>query len=173
MFEASDWSLISLLAVPLGVAGLMLRARGRAAVERLAATGTARRRLRDVQRGVVAVEGTWRALDGGRGMLEDDGAAALVDRGAGAPAIADGARVLCQGVARGEVADPRGSGYRGTGRVAVIDASGAGDFVTTEVDAFERARLHARRRAWVGAVLVVLAVAAVVVGVALQVQMRE
>jgi hypothetical protein len=173
MFEPSDWPLISLLALPLGVAGLMLRARGRRGVERALASGTARRRLRDVQPGVVTVEGTWRVLDGGRGMIEDDGAAAVVDRGAGAPAIADGARVLCHGVARGEVSDPRGGGYRGPGRVAVIDATAAGDFVTTEVDAFERARAESRRRAVMGAMLVMLAVAAVVVGVALQLQMRE
>jgi hypothetical protein len=173
MFDPSDWPLLAMLALPLAVAGVMVRARGRRSLERATATATARRSLRDLAPGVVAFDGTWRAVSssgGGRGVIEQDGAAAIIDRGAGAPAISDGARVLCHGVVRGDGPDPRGGGYRGAGRLPLVDATGAGDFVTTDVERFARAQRVARRDATLGAILVALAVAVVVAGVAVWLQ---
>jgi hypothetical protein len=170
MFDPSDWPLLAILALPLGAAGLVLRVRGRRSLERASATATARRSLRDLAPGVVAFGGTWRAVGGGRGVIEDEGAAALIDRGAGAPAISDGARVLCHGVVRGDGPDPRGGGYRGAGRLPLVDASGVGDYVTTDVERLERARRVGRRDALLGAILVALAVAVVVAGLAVRVQ---
>jgi hypothetical protein len=176
MLDPADWPLLALLVLPLGIAGLVLRARGRRSLARVSAAGhlMAGGRLRDLAPGVVAFLGTWRAVAGERGVVEDeDGAAVVIGRGAGASPIADGARVLCHGVAGGDVPDPRGGGYRGVGRLRLVDASGAGDFVTTDVDRWERARRVGRRDAIVGALLVALSVAVVAAAMALWLQARD
>jgi hypothetical protein len=170
MFDPTDLPLIAMLALPLGVAGMLMRARGRRSLDRVMTTATARRSLRDLAPGVVAFGGTWRAVGGGRGVIEDEGAAAIIDRGAGASAISDGARVLCHGVVRGDGPDPRGGGYRGAGRLPLVDATGAGDFVTTDVERFARVQQVGRRDATLGAILVAVAVAMIVAGMAVWLQ---
>jgi hypothetical protein len=160
MFGWQAWGPVLLLAAPLAVVGLMVRASARRRVEELALTEAARRRVGDVTSGIVTVEGTWRVVRGSDGLVEDDaGAAVLVTREDGAEAIADGARVLVVGCAGGEGDDPRGSGYRGHARLPRVVAGGLGHFVSTEPTLLERETRAARLRATVGASLFAAAIA--------------
>ncbi len=161
LFGWAAWGPVLVLALPVAVVGLMVRAAARRRVEAIAMTTSARRRVADVRAGLVTVEGTWRAgRGGGDGLVEDElGAAALVARQEGADAIADGTPVLVVGCAGAEGDDPRGSGYRGHARLPRIVACGVGHFVSTDPSLLEREERWARRRATVGAALFAAAVA--------------
>lgn len=160
LFGWAAWGPVLVLAAPLAVVGLMVRASARRRVEDLALAQASRRRVADVSDGLVTVEGWWRALRGGGGLVEDDaGAAVLVTREEGVEPIADGTRVLVVGCAGGEGDDPRGSGYRGHARLPRIVACGLGHFVSTEPSLLELQTRAARLHATVGASLFAAAVA--------------
>lgn len=144
-----------LLALPLMLSGLLVRRRGRRRADGVTQARACKRNLGDVAAGLVAVEGRWRALDGGRGIVEDPAAPerrVLVERADGAAAIADGAGVTVIGVATRQVDDPRGTGYRGPSRVWVIEARG-GDHGATIDGGFERAARAAKALSSFGAAL--------------------
>ena len=160
-FGWAAWEPVLVLAVPVAIVGLMVRASARQRAEAIAMTLAARRRVADVRAGLVTVEGTWRTPRGdGDGLVEDDaGAALLVTRDQGAEPIADGTRVLVVGCAGAEGDDPRGSGYRGHARLPRVVACGVGHFVSTNPTVLEREACGARRRATAGAALFAAAVA--------------
>jgi hypothetical protein len=160
-FGWAAWGPVLVVALPVAVVGLMVRASARRRVESLAMTAGARRRVADVRAGLVTVEGTWRAPRGvGDALVEDaSGAAVLVRREDGADEIADGTPVLVVGCAGAEGDDPRGSGYRGHARLPRVIVGGVGHFVTTDPSLLEREERWARRRATVGAALFAAAVA--------------
>ena len=161
LFGWAAWGPVLVVALPVAVVGLMVRASARRRVESLGLVTAARRRVADVRAGLVTVEGTWRAPRGnGDGLVEDaSGAAVLVTRDEGAEAIADGTHVLVVGCGGAEGDDPRGSGYRGHARLPRVVACGVGHFVTTDPTQLEREERWARRRATVGAALFAGAVA--------------
>lgn len=164
VFGFQAWGPVVVVALPLALVGLMVRAAARRRGESIAMAAAARRRLADVTPGLVTVEGTWRALRGAgaatEALVEDEaGAAVLVSREAGAEAIADGTRVLVVGCAGGEGDDPRGSGYRGHARLMRVVACGVGHLVTTDATLLEREGRAMRLRATVGAALFAAAVA--------------
>lgn len=159
-FGWAAWGPVVVLAVPVAIVGLMVRAAARRSVESLALVQAARRRVADVAAGLVTVEGTWRAGRGAEGLVEDDaGAAVLVAREEGAEAIDDGTRVLVVGCAAGSGDDPRGSGYRGHAHLPRVVASGLGHFVSTDPALLDRQTRRAHVRATVGAALFAAAVA--------------
>jgi hypothetical protein len=160
-FGWAAWGPVLVVALPVAVIGLMVRASARRRVEALSMTTSARRRVADVRAGLVTVEGVWRApRGGGDGLVEDaTGAAVLVRREEGADAIADGTPVLVVGCAGAEGDDPRGSGYRGHARLPRVIVGGVGHFVSTDPTLLEREERWARRRATVGAALFAAAVA--------------
>ena len=160
-FGWAAWGPVLVVALPVAVVGLMVRAAARRRGESIAMTLAARRRVADVRAGLVTVEGTWRApRGGGDGLVEDEsGAAILVTRDESADAIADGTPVLVVGCAAAEGDDPRGSGYRGHARLPRVVACGVGHFVSTDPSLLEREERWARRRATVGAALFAAAVA--------------
>jgi len=161
LFGWAAWGPVLVVALPVAVMGLMVRASARRRVEALAMTTGARRRVADVRAGLVTVEGMWRAPRGaGDALVEDpSGAAVLVRREDGADDIADGTPVLVVGCAGAEGDDPRGSGYRGHARLPRVVVGGVGHFVSTDPSLLEREERSARRRATVGAALFAAAVA--------------
>ncbi len=168
-YGMSAWWPALLIAVPLVMAGLLLRRHARRRADGIAQARASLRKVRDVQAGVVTVVGTWRAQPGGRAVVEDEGAEfrVLVDRDPAAPSIADGAQVLVVGCATHQEDDPRPTGYRGSSKAWVVDARGDGHFVSPSVDALDRAQWSARARGSVGAMLfaagVMVAVASCVI----------
>jgi hypothetical protein len=145
-----------LLALPLMVAGLMLRRRGRRRAGGVELARASKRNLGDVSAGLVAVEGAWRGLDGGRGIVEDPDAPerrVLVEREPDAPAIDEGAVVTVIGLAARQVDDPRGTGYRGPSRVWVIEAHGGEHHASVGTGGLERAARAARTLSSAGAAL--------------------
>ena len=160
-FGWAAWGPVLVVAAPLAVVGLMVRAAARRRAEAIRMTRAARRRVADVSAGMVTIEGTWRAVrSGADGLVEDDaGAAVLVTRDEEAAHIDDGARVLVVGCAGGLGDDPRGSGYRGDARLPRVVACGLGHFVSTDATLLDREERAARLRATVGAALFAAAVA--------------
>jgi hypothetical protein len=158
-FGWAAWGPVVVLALPLAVVGLVVRAAARRRVDSIALTQAARRRLTDVDSGLCTLEGAWRPTRGADGLVEDStGAAVLVVRDEGADAIADGTPVLVVGCAGGEGDDPRGSGYRGHARLPRVIACGVGHFVSTDRALLDRTARAARVRATVGAALFALAI---------------
>jgi hypothetical protein len=144
-----------LVALPLIVAGLMLRARGKRREGGVELARDARRKIGDVAAGLVCIEGRWRALDGGRGIVEEPDAPerrVLVERPEGAPAIADGADVVVVGLATRQVDDPRGSSYRSGGRIWLVEAN-APEHHATQGSGLERTARAARTLSTVGMAL--------------------
>jgi hypothetical protein len=149
------WPVTLLIAVPLVITGLLLRRHARRRALGLSQARASRRKIRDVQAGVVTLVGSWRVSPTGRGVVEEEGGEfrVLVDRDPAAPAIADGAQVLVVGCATHQEDDPRPTGYRGSSKAWVVDARGDGHFVSPSVDALERAQWSVRARGSVGAAL--------------------
>jgi hypothetical protein len=162
-FGFQAWGPVLVVALPVALVGLMVRATARRRGESIALAAAARRRIGDVTPGLVTVEGTWRTVRGagsGDALVEDDaGAAVLVTREEGAEPIADGTRVLVVGCAGGEGDDPRGSSYRGHARLQRVVACGVGHFVTTDPTLLEREARTSRIRGTLGAALFAAAVA--------------
>jgi hypothetical protein len=148
------WAAVVLVAVPLVGVGLALRRQARRRVDRAGLARAARRPIREIVPGAVALVGRWRALDGTRGILEDEGGRVQVERAPFAPAIADGTELLVFGVATRQTDDPTAASYRGESRIWVVDAREKEHLVTAAVDALDRAVARARFRAAAGAVLV-------------------
>ena len=160
------WPVMLAVGMPLVLAGLVLRRRGRRGADRIALARSGRRALRDVGPGVVTVEGRWRRFDGdgdgdgSRGIIqgEDAGACAVVECDEGAAAgIAEGTPVLVTGWATHQVQNPLGASYREQMRVWLIEARrdprGGAEQITTRLDALERGAVRARRLSRVGAAL--------------------
>jgi hypothetical protein len=104
-----------LIVLPLVAAGIILRRRASRKKLRWGMVESARRALRDVTAGRVAVVGTWRRVGETRGIVEDGEHCAIVDHG-GEAAVKEGERVL---VAAIELRSARIAGSAGTALLAL------------------------------------------------------
>jgi hypothetical protein len=151
------------LAAPLAIGGLWLRRRARRAIERLRLVESARRAVRDVQAGDVALVGEWRAIGGQRALLAADGAEVIIDHRLDQAAIADGARVSVFGRAVRRAPDPRGGGYRSS-PLWVVETADEGHFVRPQPTDPRRERRRAHGFAGLGAALVAVSLGAMIAG---------
>jgi hypothetical protein len=147
-FGLSAFWLIVVLAMPLAIAGWVLRRDARRRAGEVARARAAARGLREIGPGAVTLTGTWRG-----GFLEDEvGCRVLVEREPDAAPIADGARVLVVGCATHEIDDPRAN-YRSDAKLWVIDARGDGALVTHDTNALAQAESRALVRGSLGVLL--------------------
>lgn len=159
------------LALPMGIAGVALRNRGRRDRVRWEVISAARVELRSIGLGRVAVVGHWRNLGGDRGAVEEGAEGedcAVVVRDRAATPIVDGTRVLVVGFATRQTDHPRGGGYRGRTRAWVIEGD-AGDplFISSAPDFPSRALRSAHRRSVLGSALLGACIAVTVGAAAL------
>jgi len=139
-FGFSAWVPVVFVALPLAVAGLIVRRRAQSYVEALTLA--------------TRVDGVWRACGDEAVVERDDGTAVLVAYGAG-DAVTTGTRVSVLGVMAGDALDPRGGDYRSSPRVTRLVA----ERISVEAGGFDRAVRRARTRALVGAAMFAAAVA--------------
>ncbi len=160
---------VGVLALPLAIAGFLLRRRGRRDRTRWELIAGARSGLRDVAPGRVALTGTWHNLDGGRAVLADGDECVVVERAPDAKAIAEGARVFVSGYATRQTDNPRGAGFRGRNRVWLVEGDGDAEpvMVSPNPELPSTAMRAARLRSTLGAALLGAAVAVTVGSAAL------
>lgn len=153
------WPML-LTGIVAGLFGFIWRAQARRRLDALDLLLAARRRVRDVAPGLVAVGGRWRGLGERRGIVEDDSGAAVVvlADGHGGVAPVDGAEVLVVALAGGRVDNPRGADYRGQAQLPQLAVVDAGHFVRPAAHSLERAVTAAQRMASLGAAAFALGV---------------
>lgn len=136
-------------ALPLAVAGGLLRRRSRRERNRWELVSAARTGLKDVAPGRVAVTGSWRDVGGGQAVVEDGEHCVVVEQ-SGDHKVADGTQVLVVGYATRQVDNPLGGAFRDRARVWVVEGDGGREHVmvsaTPELPAsqLKRARRHGR-----------------------------
>jgi hypothetical protein len=161
LFGDALWPALFSISIPLVVAGLVMRARGRRRGRRVALLRSWRRPLDGIGPGFAVVEGRWTNLDGERGLVEDGAARVLVRRRVEAR-IDDGAPVLACGLYTGLDADPQARGYREGAVLPALDARYDEGFVTGEVAALERRARSSRRLRLAGGLLFAAGIASAI-----------